>query len=78
SSSHRSAAAQWCLDQGFPEQAAAALGAAAALRGVEDTLDPDVLALRARCVEALGEAGYRAACERGRLEPAAPAAIESR
>ncbi len=56
-------AARWCIDHGFPEQAAAALGAAAALRGVEDTLDPDVLALRARCVRALGEAGYRTARE---------------
>ncbi|WNV82690.1 BTAD domain-containing putative transcriptional regulator [Umezawaea sp. Da 62-37] len=71
-------AAQWCLDQGFPEQAAAALGAASALRGVEDTLDPDVLALRARCVEALGEDGYREASERGRVEPVALAAIGSR
>ena len=64
-------AARWCLDRGFPESAAVALGAAFGLRGITDTLDPDVLALRARCVAALGEEGYRTALARGRSEPRA-------
>jgi predicted ATPase/DNA-binding SARP family transcriptional activator len=70
-------AAQWYLDHGFPDQAAVALGSAFGLRGIEDTLDPEVRALRDRCVEALGEVGYRAAFARGLREPLTPAAIES-
>lgn len=70
-------AARWCLDHGFPDQAAVALGTAFGLRGVEDTLDPDVRALRDRSVEALGEAGYRSAVSRGLREPLTPAALES-
>jgi hypothetical protein len=69
-------AAGWCLDHGFPDQAAVALGTAFGLRGVEDTLDPDVRDLRDRCVAALGEGGYRAALTRGLREPLTPAALE--
>jgi predicted ATPase len=67
-------AARWCLDHGFPDRAAAALGAAFTLRGLDDTLDPDVRALRDRCVEALGEETYRTALARGLREPLMPAA----
>jgi hypothetical protein len=71
-------AARWCLEQGFPDQAAAALGAAAGLRGVEDTLDPEVLRLRARCAAELGEERYREAFSLGRRSPSTPAAISAK
>jgi hypothetical protein len=70
-------AARWCLERGFPDQAAVALGAAAALRGVEDTLDPEVRELRDRCVAAVGEEGYRAAFSLGKRSPSTPAAISA-
>ncbi|HWO61625.1 MAG TPA: BTAD domain-containing putative transcriptional regulator [Umezawaea sp.] len=71
-------AAGWCLEQGFPDRAAVALGAAVALRGVEDTLDPVVREMRARCAAELGEEGYRAGFSLGQQSPSTASEISAR
>jgi hypothetical protein len=48
------------------EDAVTVLGAARTLRGIEDTADPDVLALLDRCRAGLGEERFAAAWSRGR------------
>ncbi|MCS7475987.1 BTAD domain-containing putative transcriptional regulator [Umezawaea endophytica] len=68
-------AARWCVEQGFPDLAAGALGAAAGLRGVEETLDPEVRELRARCASELGEEGYLRAFSLGYRSPSTASAI---
>ncbi|MBP0451196.1 winged helix-turn-helix domain-containing protein [Kitasatospora sp. RG8] len=58
--------AEYCLDLGEAARGAAALGAAYGLRGAHDVGDPELRAVLDGCAEALGEAGFRAAWERGR------------
>ncbi|MFI9322617.1 BTAD domain-containing putative transcriptional regulator [Kitasatospora aureofaciens] len=58
--------AEYCLALGEPARGAAALGAAYGLRGAHDAGDPELRAVLDGCAEALGEAGFRAAWERGR------------
>ncbi|MFI7125688.1 BTAD domain-containing putative transcriptional regulator [Nonomuraea sp. NPDC050153] len=52
-----------------PEAAAELLGAARALRGIDESADPHVNELAARCRAALGEHGYRSASARGAAMP---------
>lgn len=56
-------AAAWCAD---PAGAVAVLAAARGLRGIDDTSDPGVRALLARCRAGLGEEAFAAAWARGR------------
>ncbi|MDH6130075.1 BTAD domain-containing putative transcriptional regulator [Kitasatospora sp. GP82] len=58
--------AEYCLDLGEAARGAAALGAAYGLRGAHDAGDPELRAVLDGCAQALGEAGFRAAWERGR------------
>ncbi|MFG2910257.1 BTAD domain-containing putative transcriptional regulator [Kitasatospora sp. NPDC048286] len=58
--------AEYCLARGEAARGAAALGAAYGLRGAHDVGDPELRAVLEGCSEALGEAGFRAAWERGR------------
>ncbi len=58
--------AEYCLALGEAARGAAALGAAYGLRGAHDAGDPELRAVLDGCAEALGEAGFRAAWERGR------------
>ncbi|MEU9045206.1 MULTISPECIES: BTAD domain-containing putative transcriptional regulator [unclassified Kitasatospora] len=58
--------AEYCLALGHAARGAAALGAAYGLRGAHDVGDPELRAILDGCAEALGEAGFRAAWERGR------------
>jgi predicted ATPase/DNA-binding SARP family transcriptional activator len=51
--------------EGDPERSATLLGQAAALRGIGDEADPDVLRVRAAARAALGDEGYALAYERG-------------
>ncbi|MDT0341350.1 BTAD domain-containing putative transcriptional regulator [Streptomyces litchfieldiae] len=62
------AVAQLCARRGDPVAAAAALGAAAALRGVPDETHPDVAALRPLLSDPAGAAAYAAAAALGRAE----------
>ncbi|MEV1169317.1 BTAD domain-containing putative transcriptional regulator [Nonomuraea sp. NPDC049784] len=52
-----------------PAVAAELLGAARALRGIDESADPHVHELAGRCLAALGEDGYRAASARGASMP---------
>ncbi|MEV6973191.1 BTAD domain-containing putative transcriptional regulator [Kitasatospora sp. NPDC093806] len=61
--------AEHCLDLGQAARAAAALGAAYGLRGAHDAGDPQLRAVLDGCTEALGEAAFRTAWERGRTLP---------
>ncbi|MER7581831.1 BTAD domain-containing putative transcriptional regulator [Kitasatospora sp. NPDC097691] len=61
--------AEYCLALGDAERGAAALGAAYGLRGAHDAGDPELRAVLDGCAEALGEAGFRAAWERGLAWP---------
>ncbi|MFE7530327.1 BTAD domain-containing putative transcriptional regulator [Kitasatospora sp. NPDC057542] len=58
--------AEYCLALGEAARGAAALGAAYGLRGAHDAGDPELRAVLDGCAAALGEAGFRAAWERGR------------
>ncbi|MFH8385483.1 BTAD domain-containing putative transcriptional regulator [Kitasatospora sp. NPDC018058] len=58
--------AEYCLALGEAARGAAALGAAYGLRGAHDAGDPELRAVLDGCAETLGEAGFRAAWERGR------------
>ncbi|MGF1425606.1 BTAD domain-containing putative transcriptional regulator [Kitasatospora sp. LaBMicrA B282] len=58
--------AEYCLARGQAARGAAALGAAYGLRGAHDAGDPELRAVLDGCAEALGEAGFQAAWERGR------------
>jgi predicted ATPase/DNA-binding SARP family transcriptional activator len=51
--------------EGDPERSATLLGQAAALRGIGDEADPDVLRVRAAARAALGDEGFALAYERG-------------
>ncbi|MFI7634959.1 BTAD domain-containing putative transcriptional regulator [Nonomuraea sp. NPDC049400] len=52
-----------------PVAAAELLGAARALRGIDESADPHVNELAGKCLAALGEDGYRAASARGAAMP---------
>jgi hypothetical protein len=57
------------LAEGRAERAATLLGNAAALRGIPDEADPDVLRVRAAARAALGDEGFTLATERGTAQP---------
>ncbi|HEX8858644.1 MAG TPA: AfsR/SARP family transcriptional regulator, partial [Actinomycetes bacterium] len=57
------------LAEGRAERAATLLGNAAALRGMPDRADPDVLRVRAAARAALGDEGFTLATERGTAQP---------
>ena len=57
------------LAEGRAERAATLLGNAAALRGMPDEADPDVLRVRAAARAALGDEGFTLATERGTAQP---------
>ncbi|MER7766914.1 BTAD domain-containing putative transcriptional regulator [Kitasatospora sp. NPDC096140] len=61
--------AEYSLAGGDAARGAAALGAAHSLRGAHDAGDPELRAVLDGCAEALGEAGFRAAWERGLALP---------
>jgi hypothetical protein len=57
------------MAEGRAERAATLLGNAAALRGMPDEADPDVLRVRAAARAALGDEGFALAEERGAARP---------
>ncbi|GLY84399.1 BTAD domain-containing putative transcriptional regulator [Actinoallomurus iriomotensis] len=67
-------AAAWCAD---PADAVAVLAAARRLRGIEETGDPGVRSLLARCRAELGEEAFAVAWERALADPEAFAAQAS-
>ncbi|AHH95443.1 BTAD domain-containing putative transcriptional regulator [Kutzneria albida] len=61
--------AEWCAASGDTERAALLLGAAYAVRGVQDPSDPELAELIDRCRQALGQQGFQTAWLRGGHSP---------